>query len=341
MRNRHGAAFLSLIFAVVLGESAAQADRIHLPCDPDIAVSLGTGIFTGRTDTQDIGNIHFERIQPGYLRLEASVFQNCDDIDGDHGKVTRHWLGRLNFYGSIAPEDTTLSFTHDPKTVPVLDDAGMQKYDSMGNPLTKTENTLVKADLDAGLDFSGGFGARLSLFDGEHFHVETFAEYATSFGWNPAHANTVVAHALENDLDVTRLVQDHTSLRYRWHMINTGVTIGVPLRPNTFAKNRLTPFVSIGYTWFKADIDLSLDENVTRSLEALNVNVDSITKRRTIAKDSVTFLGGARLDFNNDFSLESSMMFGKTSYTTVYWVSLSAIVRFDYDDVAHALGKIF
>jgi len=327
---RHIAAPFAFASIIATGASA-HADRIHMPCDAPIAASIGTGIFTGSTTTNDFGDIKFERIQPGFGRLELTMFSNCEahtDKDTEtkslrtYDRVTRWWLGSLSVYGSISPETTALAFHNEPKVYATVDD--------MGNTVTRTENTLTKADLEAGTDFSGGFGARLSLIDSKHFHVEAFGEFAGTFSWNPARANTVVAHALELDLDVTRIVQDHAQLRYRWDMENVGVTIGFPLRPNTVSKNRLTPFLTLGYTWFNADVDIKLDDQVTSDLTALGVDVAKVTERRSIRKSSPTGVVGARLDFNKLFSLEASAMFAQTDSTTVYWFSGSAVFRFDY-----------
>ena len=335
---RKHAAILAFAIVTAFGASA-RADRIHLPCDKPVAASIGTGIFTGDSDTDDFGDIEFTRIQPTFLRLELTAFSNCEaqtrhDADlkpiGRQDKVTRWWLGSLSFYGTITPETTKLSLHNEPDIIPVLDENGDPVLDEEGNPVTKTENTLVRANLEAGTDFSGGVGARLALIDAKYFHVEAFGEWAGSFGWNPARANTLVAHALELDIDVTRLAMDHAKLSYRWDMKNVGLTIAVPTRPNTVSKNRLTPYASIGYTWFNASVDLDLDEKVTHDLVALGVDVDKVTERRSIRKRSFTALIGARLDFNKTFSLETSAIFAKTDHTTIYWFTGSAVFRFDY-----------
>lgn len=324
---------------VIFTGAAARADRFHMPCDKPVAASLGTGIFTGHSDTDSIGDIKFERIQPAFGRLQFTLFSNCEavadpDTDPDgpkkppviHDRVTRWWLGSLSFYGSLAPENTTLGFRNDPK--PLLDDAGNPVLDSNGNP--RTVNTVTKADIEAGTDFSGGFGARLSLVDAKYFHLEAFGEWAGSFGWNPARANTVVAHALELDIDVTSLVQQHAQLRYRWNMENAGLTIGFPLRPNTVSNNRLTPFLSLGYTWFNADVQLKLDDGISKDLTNLGVDVAKVTKPWSLRKSSPTGMIGARLDLNDSFSLEAEAIFMKTDYTTVYWFSGEATYRFDW-----------
>ena len=333
---RNIAVLLTFALSIAAWEAEARADRIQLPCDADMSVAVGTGIFTGHTDTESYGDIGFQRIQPTYLHFELSPFNNCETYSAQddpkaerlspHNRVTRWWLGRLNLYGSITPETTDLSFRNTPG--PLLDKDGNPVLDGNGNP--RTENTLTKADLEAGANFSWGAGARLSLFDGSHIHVEAFAEAAGTFGWNGARADTVVAHALELDLYVTKLVQSEASIRYRWSMQNVGVTIGVPISPNTLSKNRLTPFVSAGYTRFSADVDLSLSKSISDELTALGVDVAKVTERRTLAKGSITGRVGARLDFNDRFSLETSAMFAKTDYTTVYWFTGSATLRFDF-----------
>jgi len=336
---RHLSASLVFVFSIVALEAEADADRIHLPCDKPIAASIGTGIFTGNSDTDEFGDLEFERIQPTFLRLELTAFSNCEarTVVGEdlkpiavHDRVTRRWLGSLSFYGSVTPETTKLAFRNQPKVVPVLDENGDPVLDMDGNPVTKTENTLVRANLKAGTDFSGGFGARASLIDAKHFHVEAYAEWAGSFGWNPAYADTIIAHALELDIDVTSIARDHASLSYRWDMENVGLTIGFPLRPNTVSHNRVTPYLSVGYTWFNADVDLDLDAKVTEDLTNLGVDVAKITQRRSIHKSSLTALLGARYDVNKIFSLEASAVFAKTDHTTIYWFSGSAVFRFDY-----------
>ena len=337
--RKHAIVLFFAIATTTLMEAEALADRIHLPCDKPLAASVGTGIFTGDSDTDDFGDIEFTRIQPTFLRLELTAFSNCEerttrDADmkpvGRQDKVTRWWLGSLSFYGSVTPETTKLSLHNEPDVIPVLDENGDPVLDEEGNPVTKTENTLVRANLRAGTDFSGGFGARLALIDAKYFHVEAFGEWAGSFGWNPAHADTIVAHALELDIDVTKLAMNHAMLSYRWDMKNVGLTIAVPTRPNTVSKNRVTPYASLGYTWFDASVDLDLDEEVTHDLIALGVDVDKVTEQRTIHKKSFTALIGTRVDFNKVFSLEASAIFAKTDHTTIYWFTGSAVFRFDY-----------
>lgn len=328
-----------IAFTCIIGMAAeARADRVHLPCDADLGGSIGTGMFNGRTRNSEYGDIEFSRIQPTFLRLEGTLFENCMADDEDRPRVTRRWFGRLNVYGSITPEFSTLGFENKPKQKvdgdgnPVwqTDGDGNPILDGDGNMVPATQNTLLKADLETDTDFSWGAGARLSIYDHPHFHLETFAEYTGTFGWNPAKANTVVAHALELDLDVTNLVREHADLRYRWGMTNVGVTVAVPLRPNTIDRNRVTPFVSFGRLWFKAQVDLDLDEEVSRDLENLGVNVDSVTERRTVEKSSWLAIIGARLDFNRTFSLEAGAAFWKSDSTAVGWFAGSATFRFDY-----------
>lgn len=330
-------------FTCVIGiAEEARADRVHLPCDADLGASIGTGMFQGRTRNSEYGDIEFDRIQPTFLRLEGTLFENCaaDDAadEDDLPRVTRRWFGRLNVYASVTPEISTLGFENKPKQKVDGDGNPVWQVDGDGNPILDgngemipvTENTLLKADLETDTDFSWGAGARLSIYDHPHFHLETFAEYTGTIGWNPARAETAIAHALELDLDVTGLVQDHADIRYRWSMTHVGATIAVPLRPNTIDRNRVTPFLSFGRMWFRADVDLDLSAGIADDLENLGVNVDSITKRRSVVKSSWLAFIGARLDFNRKFSLEAGAAFWKTDSTTVGWFSGSATFRFDY-----------
>src|SRR5690349_19099579 len=93
------AASLAFAFVTAFG-AAARADRIHLPCDKPIAASVGSGIFTGNSDTDAFGDIKFERIQPLFARLELTLFSNCEPhtVVGEdlkpiytHDRVTRRW----------------------------------------------------------------------------------------------------------------------------------------------------------------------------------------------------------------------------------------------------------
>jgi hypothetical protein len=335
---RNITALVALTCIVGIAEEA-RADRVHLPCDRDIALSVGTGMFNGRTRNAEYGDIEFERLQPTFLRLEGTLFENCaaDDED-DRPRVTRRWFGRLNFYGAVTPEISALGFENEPEQKvdrdgnPVwqVDADGNPVLDGSGNMIPVTENTLLKADLETDTDFSWGAGARLSIYDHPHFHLETFVEYTGTFGWNPASADTVIAHALELDLDVTRLVHDHADIRYRWGMLHYGATVAVPLRPNTVERNRLTPFLSFGRVRFRADVDLDLDDGITDDLENLGVDVASITERRTVEKSSWIAFIGARLDFSPRFSLEAGAAYWKTDSTTVGWFAGAATFRFDY-----------
>lgn len=335
---------IKAIFALtcmIVMTAAAEADRLHLPCDANLAVSVGTGIFSGRTHQQEYGDIRFERIQPTFLRLEAMVFENCKSDGKDEDKdpeVTRRWFGRLNIYGMVTPEVSTLGFKNKPKYKFDEYDNPVWRTDENGNPILDengqmvqaTENSLLKASLETDTDFSGGVGARLSIYDHPHFHLEAYGEYTGSFSWNRTNADSIVVRALELDLDVAETIGPRADINYKWSMKNIGVTIAVPLRPNTVDRNRLTPFLSFGRMRFNADVDIKLDAEATSSLEALGVNVESIIKRRTIERDSWLAFLGARLDFNRSFSLEAGAAFWKTDSTTVYWFSGSAALRFDY-----------
>lgn len=334
--------------ACVIGlTEGARADRIHLPCDADLGVSVGSGIFNGKTSSSRYGDIGFNRIQPAFLRLEGTVFGNCteedrDDGDGDGAiergpKVSRRWFGRLNLYAALTLETTSLEFRDEPRLKfteegePVwrTDGDGNPLLDEAGNPVQATMNRLLAADLATGMDWSGGIGARLSVYDHPHFHLEVFGEYTSTFGWNPATADDAVVRVLESDLDITRQLKDLATLRYRWSMAHVGLTVAVPLRPNTVNRNRVTPFVSLGRMRFRADVDLNLDPSIVPSLEALSVNVESITEARRIEKESWLGFLGARLDFNRRFSIEAAAAFWKSDTTTVYWLSGAGTLRFD------------
>ena len=314
---------------MLLAARSAKADRIHLPCDPDTAVSIGTGAFLGHS-----GAVGFERVQPLYLRLELTPPRfrtKCLK-----GRPSRRWFGRLNLYGSITLEDSNLSFEHAPdikrdadgNVVYQTDVNGDPILDADGQKIPRTEDTLTKVDLNAGRDWSGGLGARFSLYDGDHFHLEGFGEFTGSFGSNPARINVATVHVLELDLDETDTARRYAKLTYRWSMKHLGLTAGFPFRPRLLGRARLTPFVILGYMWFRADIDITLDQSFRDDLTRYGADPDKIAAPRTIDKESPTMSLGARLDFGRHASLEASSMFGFTRHTTAYFLSASFIIRF-------------
>lgn len=327
--------YVSCLLTWFLAETAARADSVHLPCDKPIAATVGTDGFIGKT-----GEISFTLIQPTYLRLETTFFRNCGGYNPKKHRhdVTRRWFGGLHLHGSITPEISSLGFEHKPVVardkdgdiIYRLDENGDPLLDADGHKVPKTENTLTKAELSTGMDLSYGAGLQLSVYDGDHFHIEAGLEYTSSFGRNKAYADTVVARAIELNLDITDLVNQHAEIGYDWHMIQIAATIGVPMRPMTVARHQFTPYLTLGYMWFNADIDVSLDERVTHDLEALHVNVVEITKKRVISKRSPTASIGARLDFNKKASLEASAMFGHAGSTTAYVFNGSFTYHFDY-----------
>lgn len=336
-------AVLSFTLLIGIWEREAKADHIQLPCDADMSASLGTGIFTGHSDTSS-GDISFTRIQPAYLRLEGTLFGNCEtywtDDDPDrpsktkrlspHDRVTRRWFGRLNLYGAITPETTSLGFKYTPKMNPVLDGNGNATYDDMGNPVTKAENSLIKASLEAGTDFSWGAGAKQSIFDGHYVHLDAYLEAAGSFGQNPAHPKFVGAHALDLDIDITDLVNQNATVGYSWRTWGFGATIGFPFRAEFLSNLRLTPFLSAGYTNLRADVIVKLNEQATSALQSFGVNPELLSKPRTVSKSTPSGIIGLRLDFNDRVSAEAEGSYAQTHYTTAYWFTGSVMIHFDY-----------
>lgn len=331
------------IFLLMLFPRDAVADRIHLPCDPDLSIGLGTGTFDGRTT-----GIEFERKQPTVLRGELKLTPDqCELVDTERGKrlrLKRRWFGRVNFYLSVNPETSDLAYENAPG---ILKDAmGNTVYQTVGNcepgtegceyaldengqMIPRTKNGLSRADLHTGLDWSGGAGVRVSIYDGYRFHLELFAEIAGSPFFNPAYIDGLTAHVLETDLDVTRLAREHVDVKYRWWMYHAGLTIGVPFRLNYLGRKLLVPYVVLGYSGFQADIRAKVDADLRDDLEAIGADVAIIEEPRTIRKRSPTISLGARYDPSKRVSLETTAMFGYTGKTTVYWFTGSVIFRFD------------
>ncbi|WKZ28566.1 MAG: hypothetical protein QY323_03425 [Patescibacteria group bacterium] len=323
---------LSVVFvalSLMLCARTVRADTFHLPCDPTAAISVGGGFFKGKTTADGVGDITFDRWMIGMPRLELTLLENCGRDSEDHPTVTRWWLGRLNVFGSIIPEQNSLTLRNTPKTIVVTDENGEPLLDTLGNPVTTTENTLVEAGLNGGTSYSYTLGARASLLDATHFHVESYVEYTSTFGWNGSDAGTVIAHVNGNDIDVSPWIDEFADVMYRYKMLSYGVTIGVPLRRNTLPNWRFTPFATAGRTHFSADVEARVDRTLLTTLEAFGVEPETITRRRSVTKKSWSGLGGVRADIRRNFSIEGSFSYGETEKTTIKVFMIMTTVRFD------------
>ena len=317
-----------LLFVVFLALSLISVARpvradsfFHLPCDPDAGLSIGGGIFRGRTHASGVGDITFERLMLGMPRLELTILENCGRNDLDRPKVTRWWLGRVNVFGSIVPEMAHLSLDN------------KRSYE------TASKNTLAKASIDGGLSYSYNFGARASLVDATHFHVEAYYEQTGTFGWNEAKAESVIARVNGFELDVTSLVQEHAHVVYRFTSRSYGLTIGVPInKSNTTSRRRVTPFVTFGRMQIEADVEARVNPDFTSTLRTLGVDPDDVAKRRGVSKSSWSGNGGARLDLNRNLSFEASLAYGKTESTAIYVGMLTMTMRFGLPSLKD-LGK--
>ncbi len=312
MRTPLFAILVALRFLFASGE--AQADSFfHLPCDPDAGFSFGGGVFKGHTRTTGIGNVSFERIILGAPRLELTLFENCGRNDDHRPRVTRWWLGRLNIFGALVSERVQLSLRN-----PV---AGVPRATSSGD-------TLTQADIERDRSLSYGFGARMSLIDASHFHVEAYYEQTGTFGWQDADTKTVIAYVNGSDIDVTSLVETFASVAYRFTTRSYGLTIGVPLKPNTRPRLRVTPFVTFGRMQLAADVIARFDPDFAELLNALGIDAADVATPRSVRKSSWSANGGARFDVNDHLSFEASLAYGQTPSTTIYVGMLTMTVRF-------------
>jgi len=333
----------SVLIALICAasERPAEADNFQLPCGKDFGVSVGTGTFIGDSDTSQ-GRIHFERTTPTFMTLEGRIFNACS-FDPKSGRryLRRRWLTALTITGMFGPESTSLGFSQ-----PVLvqrdgagdviyqkDSDGNPVLDAEGNPVPATKNGLLRASVKAGIDWTGGLGAAASIYTGDHLVLMGFAQMAGTFGWNEARAETVTAHALELNLDVTDLVQQHAELSYKWYMVQTGLVVGFPVRPAPLAGLQFTPYIELGWIWFDAKIGMKLDDQVKHDLENLHVDTADLTKPRTISKSSPTVSVGADLAITDYLGLRFYGSFAHTQYTTAYVVQGSAVFRFDGSDI--------
>lgn len=297
---------------------SANADRIQLPSDPDLSVSVGIGAFLGRRSD----SIEFVRIQPPYFRLETTLFRRKGG-----------WFNRLNLYGSLSLEFVDISYRNKLKLVTVEDD--------MGNAYEIKEDGLERADLSSGGELSGGLGARLSLFDSPHLfsrkhlvglHVDVFGEMAGSFRRMPADPDILLVSWKGLELNVASLAREHAELSMKWSFLHYGATIGVPIRRWKGVKSlRLTPFLTVGHLRFNAEVDLAIDEDFRRSLEALGADLSAIPVKYGVDIDNFSGSVGARLDIGKMSAIETAGSFLATkSGTRVFWATLSYTMRFDY-----------
>lgn len=335
MRTLLFVVFVALSLTLV--SRTAQADNtLHLPCDPTGAVSIGGGYFRGKTTSDSLGEITFDRRMVATPRLELTLFENCGRNDEDKPKVTRRWLGRLNVFGTLIPEWDTLKMDKTPRQVPKLDEDGRPILDDNDDPVMTTENTLVEADIEDKRAIAYSVGARLSLVDAKHFHVEAFVEHTSTIGWNRAEIGNVVAHVNGADLNVSEWIKNDAEVYYRYDYTTMGVTIAVPIRPTTlppslksFKDLRFTPSLTAGGIFFSADVEARISPNLAETLVALNVDPKIVTARRGVEKSSLWVLGGLRADANKHVSAELSVSYGKTESTTILIGLLTLTARFD------------
>ncbi len=324
------------IFAVLtvlclsLAARSSKADSFfHLPCDPDGGLSVGGGLFKGHTRSSGVGNIGLDRIMIGMPRLELTLFENCGHGARDRPEVNRWWLGRVNVFGSIVPEEARLRLRNHPEVLYVLDENGERILDENGDPLTKTEDTLLVADVQDLHATTYAVGARASLVDARHFHVEAFYERTGTFGWREAETLAVTAYVNGANFEATSLVRTFADVMYRFTSDTYGLTIGVPInKPNTASRLRVTPFLTLGRLRLKADVEARIDPKIVSILGAFGADTETITRRRTVEKSSWSGNAGARLDVNDNLSFETSFTYGRTEHTSLYKATLSATIRF-------------
>lgn len=301
--------FAAIFTALVLVAGTAEADRIQLPHDPDVSLSIGSGGFFGTSK-----KANFQRIQPTFLRLELTAFKSPE----------RRWFNRMNLYCSASPEFAELTYKGQLEDVTIEDD--------QGNEYTIQEDGLERADLKADTNFSGGCGLRLSVYDRPRFHLDWFGEFATAFRPVPTTPETVIVSWSGLSLDVARVAAETADMSFDWHMVHTGLTMGFPLSKWRGHKNvRMTPFVTLGLIHFKAGIEIELHEEFLSQLESFGVDEDIIPKKEGVEVNNLTASVGARLDIGSNHAFETAGAFFFTrAGTRVYWATLSYSIRFDY-----------
>ena len=320
---------------------ASRADSLR-----NVAYALLSGADGWMFDGEDaLGQIGFSRIQPLYLRLETKLFDNCVDnepADGPKsarlttGRVSRSWFGRLDLYGDISRDFTRVELDHDPEPKTDADGNVLYQHDAEGkpilgddgNPLPQTKNGLTKADLKAS-GYTWRVGGRLSVYDGPRLHVNVFGHLARGLGANHAEANTIVVHALNADLDVTRL-QSLATLSYDLNETSVGTTVGVSVRPSWLSNGRLTPFLSLGYAWISANVSMRLHPDLNDAITALGADPKAFTEPRTLDKSSLIGIFGGRFDLNDRISNHAAITYIRTERTTLYLFTARIEVRFDF-----------
>lgn len=301
--------FAAISLSVVLMYAgAAKADRIQLPDDPDITLSIGSGGFFGKSK-----KVGFERIQPTFLRLEAAVFK----------APKRRWFNRMNAFCAVSPEFANISYKGQLKQISVEDEDG-ETYEVQ-------EDGLKRADLSANMNGSGGCGFRVSIYDHPRFHLDVFGEFARSFRSIPTNPDVVLVSWSGLELNVADLARENADIRLNWYMGHAGFTFGMPMRPWKNHQNlRLTPFLIAGFLHFNADININVDPEFIKTLENLGIDPEIIPKQKGIDINNVTASVGARLDIGLNHALETTGSFFFTrAGTRVYWATFSYSLRFD------------
>jgi hypothetical protein len=312
----------TLALCLILEAAPAKADRVQLPSDPDVTVSVGAGTFFGYSRRYE-----FRRIQPLNMRLE---------LTGLNRGIDCRWFCRLNLYGALNPENTGLGYHDDLAQIGLMDDEG--------NTIIARKSGVTGAQLESGIMWGGGFGARLSVLDLKHFHLDLYAEYARSLADKRATVKNLDVHALltregpdgtklyggEIDLDATGLAQDYGTVTFGWAMTHVGATLAFPMRPKRLDRHRLTPYLQVGYVWLSADVSLKVDKELLDDLANFGVKPEDIPSGRQIRERSFSGSLGVRYEVNRNNAFEANGTFIYTGSVMASWITASYSLRFDY-----------
>ena len=299
---------LAGLLSLAIFAGHADAERVQLPCDKDASLQIGTSSFIGKTR-----DIQIERIMPIFFRVEGTLFDSCSPYDTIRHRfyVSRRWFGRANLHAMVTSEEMSLGL-----------------YPSWAGAVPDGE--VERAGMTTGIRATANVGGRLSLYDSPRFHVESYFEYSSSVGAHVATMEEATIRGKGLSLDVTEIMRDHSRIGYEWNIYQAGVTVGIPTRSTAVAGHQIVIYANLGYMWFRADVDVELDRELTDDLRALEIDPENLDLTISVVKQLPAASAGARLDFNRDFSLDASMMYGYTGSQSAYWITLAGVFRFSY-----------
>lgn len=128
-------------------------------------------------------------------------------------------------------------------------------------------------------------GARFTLLERKRVRWTLFAEYETSFGSDALNVESASVTLGGSSLDLTDYLRQHGNFSFSWHRF----AVGTGIRIET---GRVSPTFSIGFERLSAAVDVGLDDEARRTIEAFGKDASSIEKRHTLDHNTASFYPG-------------------------------------------------